>query len=70
MTLALYGHAFSSYTQKVLIALYENLTPFELREIGPGAPQHTQDWLSRWPLAKFPLLLDGELQVAESSHWT
>ena len=28
--LALYGHPFSSYTQKVLIALYENGTPFEL----------------------------------------
>ena len=26
MSLALYGHPFSSYTQKVLIALYENLS--------------------------------------------
>lgn len=35
MSLALYGHPFSSYTQKVLIALYENQTPFEFRCIGP-----------------------------------
>ena len=31
MPLALYGHPFSSYTQKVLIALYENGTPCEFR---------------------------------------
>lgn len=40
MTLALYGHPFSSCTQKVLIALYENATPFGFREIGPDTPGH------------------------------
>ena len=29
MSLQLYGHPFSSYHQKVLIALYENDVPFE-----------------------------------------
>jgi glutathione S-transferase len=67
MTLALYGHPFSSYTQKVLLALYENGTPFELRSIGPDTPQHTAEWLRRWPLRKFPLLVDGERDVAETS---
>ncbi|MET0294428.1 MAG: glutathione S-transferase family protein [Phenylobacterium sp.] len=67
MTLALYGHPFSSYTQKALIALYENRTPFEFREIGPETPEHAAEWLRRWPLAKFPLLLDGERQVTETS---
>jgi glutathione S-transferase len=67
MPLALYGHPFSSYTQKALIALYENGTRFEYRVIGPETPQHTAEWLQRWPLAKFPLLLDGERQVAETS---
>lgn len=67
MSLALYGHPFSSYTQKVLIALYENGTPFEFRLIGPDTPEHSADWLARWPLRKFPLLLDGERQVAETS---
>jgi len=67
MSLALYGHPFSSYTQKVLIALYENDTPFEFRCLGPDTPQHAQEWLRRWPLAKFPLLLDGERQVVETS---
>ena len=55
MTLALYGHAFSSYTQKVLIALYENATPHTFCGIGPDTPEHTAEWLRRWPLRKFPL---------------
>jgi len=67
MSLALYGHLFSSYTQKVLIALYENSTPFEFREIGPDKPGHITEWLKRWPLAKFPLLLDGDRQFVEAS---
>jgi glutathione S-transferase len=67
MALALYGHAFSSYTQKVLIALYENDIPFEFLSIGPDTPQHTVEWLRRWPLRKFPLLVDGERNVAETS---
>ena len=67
MSLALYGHPFSSYTQKVLIALYENDTPFEFRCIGPDTPQHTAEWLQRWPLRKFPLLVDGEREIVETS---
>jgi glutathione S-transferase len=67
MSLALYGHAFSSYTQKVLIALYENGTPCEFRSIGPDTPEHSAEWLKRWPLRKFPLLVDGERNVAETS---
>jgi len=67
MSLALYGHPFSSYTQKVLIALYENGTSFELRSIGPDTPQHAAEWLRRWPLRKFPLLVDGERNIAETS---
>ena len=67
MSLILYGHPFSSYTQKVLIALYENATPFEFRCIGPDTPEHVAEWLRRWPLAQFPLLLDGERQLVESS---
>lgn len=67
MTLALYGHRFSSYTQKALIALYENATPFEFREIGPDTPEHVAEWMRRWPLAKFPLLLDGDRHVVETS---
>jgi glutathione S-transferase len=67
MALALYGHPFSSYTQKALIALYENGTPFEFRNIGPDTPEHSEEWARRWPLRKFPLLVDGDRQVVEAS---
>lgn len=67
MSIALYGHPFSSYTQKVLIALYENNTSFEFRCIGPDTPQHSAEWLRRWPLRKFPLLVDGERNIVETS---
>lgn len=67
MPLLLYGHPFSSYTQKVLIALYENATPFEFRGLGPDQPENVGEWLRRWPLGKFPLLLDGAREVVETS---
>ncbi len=67
MPLVLYGHPFSSYTQKALVALYENATPFEFRCIGPDTPAFTADWIGRWPIGKFPLLVDGARQFAETS---
>lgn len=67
MSLVLYGHPFSSYTQKVLVALYENACAFEFRCLGPDTPQHAAEWLRRWPLRKFPLLVDGERDVVETS---
>jgi glutathione S-transferase len=67
MPLALYGHRFSSYTQKVLIALDENETPFELRHLAPDTPEHLAEWQRRCPIGKFPLLLDGDREVIETS---
>lgn len=68
MSLALYGHPFSSYTQKLLIALYENNTPFEFRCLAPDQPAHLAEWMRRWPLRKFPLLVvDDDRDLAEAS---
>ncbi|WP_050479880.1 glutathione S-transferase family protein [Herbaspirillum rhizosphaerae] len=67
MSLILYGHPFSSYTQKVLIALYENSVPCEFRSLAPDMPLHMEEWRRRWPIGKFPLLVDGERSVAETS---
>ncbi|MFN7164226.1 MAG: glutathione S-transferase family protein [Hyphomonas sp.] len=67
MALFLYGHPFSSYTQKVLIALYENATPFEFREVGPETPEHGAEVQRRSPVGKFPMLVDGARSVAEAS---
>ncbi|WP_414639131.1 glutathione S-transferase family protein [Archangium sp.] len=41
--------------------------PFEFRCLGPDTPQHSAEWLRRWPLRKFPLLVDGERNVVETS---
>lgn len=67
MSLTLYGHAFSSYTQKALIALYENATPFEFRALGPDHPENTSEWLRRWPIYKFPLLVENDRNIVETS---
>lgn len=65
--LELFGHPFSSYTWKALIALYENDTPFTFRMIDPDHPQNTQCIQALSPLGKFPVLIDGERVVCESS---
>jgi glutathione S-transferase len=67
MSLLFYGHPFSSYTQKVLIALYENATPFEWRRLPDGSAEDRAEWLRRWPLRKFPLLVDAGRSVVETS---
>ena len=63
MPLTLYYHPFSSFCQKVLIALYENGTPFEGRVIDLGDPASRAELEAVWPLAKFPVLRDEEAGV-------
>lgn len=63
----LYSHPFSSYCQKVLTALYENGTEFDTRMLGPEDPSAYEDLCGMWPVKRFPILLDGEKQVFESS---
>lgn len=67
MPAILYGHPFSSYTQKVLIALYENGTPFTFRCLSPEEPDNLRDWMARWPAEQFPLLVDGGRNIPEAS---
>lgn len=63
----LFAHPFSSYCWKVLIALYENATPFTFRMLGPDHPENGAELARLWPPGKFPLLLDGDRPVIESS---
>jgi glutathione S-transferase len=69
MTLRLYSHPFASFCQKVLIALYENATPFEAVLIDLASEADRARLLSVWRIAKFPVLLDAARQcnVPESS---
>ena len=61
----LYAHPFSSYSQKVLIALYENATPFEYRNL--EEPAANAELATLWPLKRFPVLLDDGRCILESS---
>jgi glutathione S-transferase len=63
----LYGHPFSSYTWKALIALYENDTPFKFRVLDADYPENGAAFAALWPVGKFPVLVDGERFVAEAS---
>jgi glutathione S-transferase len=63
----LYGHPFSSYTQKALMALHENDTHFEFMMLSPEHPDTNADFAQRWPIKRFPLLVDGERQVMEAT---
>lgn len=67
MSLTLYGHPFSSYTWKALIPLYENGTDFEFANVDPANPEVMPQLLGLWPLGKFPVLVDPERVILESS---
>ena len=57
-SLELYFHPLSSFCQKVLVALYENHTPFEGRIVDLGDPQSSVELKKIWPIGKFPVLRD------------
>jgi len=65
MALILYSHPFASYCWKVLIALYENDTPFEYRMVDDQ--RKFAELAALWPLKKFPVLVDGDATLIESS---
>jgi glutathione S-transferase len=67
VALELYGHPFSSYTWKALIALYENGTAFDFRVLGPDNPENGAALVAVWPVGKFPVLVDNGVPVIESS---
>ncbi|MGH6952044.1 MAG: glutathione S-transferase family protein [Vitreimonas sp.] len=64
--LTLYGHPISSFTWKVLIALYENATPFDAITVDQDS---YADFIAKWPMGKFPILLDSDRKamVTETS---
>jgi glutathione S-transferase len=68
VSLELFGHPFSSYTWKALIALYETDTPFTFRNIaGNEHPENEAAFLAHWPVGKFPLLVEDGVPIMESS---
>ena len=67
--LTLHFHPLSSFCHKVLIALYENGTPFTPKLVDLGDEEQRDASAQLWPIGKFPVLQDdarGET-VPESS---
>ena len=67
MTLQLFAHPFSSYCQKVLIALWADETLFEYRMLDEEHPENFAELKERWPLGKFPVLVDDGVSVIETT---
>jgi glutathione S-transferase len=68
-SLTLYLHPLASYCWKVLIALYENDTPFRPQLVDLSDPAARAALESLWPFARFPVLRDDarDLIVPEST---
>jgi glutathione S-transferase len=58
MSLTLYYHPLSSFCMKVLIALYENDTPFTGKIVDLFDEAQSAEFRTIWPIGKFPVLRD------------
>ncbi|MCH8617073.1 glutathione S-transferase family protein [Sphingomonas sp. SM33] len=67
MSLQFFGHPFSSYTQKVLIALWADETPFEYRILEQDHPENFEELKRHSPYGLFPLIIDDGRPVFEST---
>lgn len=67
MTLALYGHPFSSYTWKAQIAFYAEDIPHDFRIVDGDHPEHAAVVRSAGPAGKFPVLRDGDAVLFETT---
>jgi len=67
VSLDFFGHPFSSYTQKVLIALWADETPFAYRMLDQEHPDNFEELKRHSPFALFPMLLDDGRPVIEST---
>ena len=65
--LELFGHPFSSYCWKALIALYENDTPFVFRMADAEHPENATRLQAISPQGKFPVLVEDGRAIFETS---
>jgi len=61
MKLVLYFHPLASFCHKVLMALYENETPFTGHIVDLMDADSRARFIDLWPLGKFPVLRDESL---------
>jgi len=69
MSLILHFHPLSSFCHKVLIALYENGTPFTPKLVDFSDAEQRAAFHALWPIGKFPVLQDSarDRMVPEAS---
>jgi glutathione S-transferase len=67
MTMKLYFHPLSTYSQKTLIALYEKGADFTPEIVDMFDPSKRADYLKVYNFGKIPLLIDGDRFIPESS---
>jgi glutathione S-transferase len=67
VSLQFFAHPFSSYCQKVLIALWTNDTPFEYRLLESDHPENFAELKRHSPFGLFPLLIDDGKPILETS---
>lgn len=61
MSLTLYLHPLASFCHKVLIALYENDTPFRAEVVDLSDRSASVGFFDLWPVGKIPVLRDDRL---------
>lgn len=67
MALTLYFHPLASFCHKVLIALYENETPFTGHVVNFADKEAAAAFLELWPVGKIPILRDGDRAIPETT---
>lgn len=61
----LFSHPFSSYCWKALIALYEGDVAFDYANLED--PENNAELARLWPIKLFPVLVDGERVIVETT---
>lgn len=67
MSITFYGHHFSAYCQKVLIAFHEHGVAYDLRKIEFEDPEIMAELEEVWPLKRMPIIIDNGQTIRESS---
>ncbi len=63
----LYGHPFSAFTWKPLIAAYARGVTIDLRVVGPESPGNVEKLQELAPTGQMPALVDGAAEIVESN---
>ena len=64
----LYGHPFSNFTWKPLIAAYVRGVPFTFKVVDPEHPDNATRLRELSPTGQMPVLVDGSREVVESNN--